>query len=396
MAAIRTNQHGTLSIGFRYRGVRHFLSTGLPDTKPNRQKVRLKAKAIEYDISLGRLDVHKYFPQIIAEGSADETLSDFFTFYVKEKTIRPSSWRSLNWAWDGYISPYFGAYKLKDISKHEVLVFRNFLLEKGLANGSANLIMTHLACILTRAHEEGKIPTYPMKKLGKLDNESQKVDPFSFEELRHFLTYLEASKPEFFDMVFIWSRCGFRMGEILALKWSDIDYLNAQLNINRTLLNDGSEGPPKTKNSKRTLPLRPAVVEAFKRQEKRSRMACDYIFPDPRLKGRYVMPVVYWRQFKNLLIFAGLRDRSPNQLRHTFATLHIAAGENITWVSKMLGHRNVSTTLERYNKYIPNLTRNDGSAFEAALGKTPLQGFRDKLKEVNSGNEKGPSNVPKG
>ena len=55
-------------------------------------------------------------------------------------------------------------------------------------------------------------------------------------------------------------------------------------------------------------------------------------------------------------------------MRHTFATLHIAAGENISWVSKMLGHSNVEITLKKYNRFVPNLTREDGSAFEKIMG----------------------------
>lgn len=54
-------------------------------------------------------------------------------------------------------------------------------------------------------------------------------------------------------------------------------------------------------------------------------------------------------------------------MRHTFATLHIAAGESITWVSQMLGHSNVEVTLKKYNRFIPNLTREDGSAFEMVM-----------------------------
>jgi integrase len=376
MAAIRTNRHGVICIGFRYRGQRYFLSTGLSDTKQNRINATRKAKAVEYGISINSLDLSRYFPNSALKGiAAISTLSDFFPYYKAEKTIRESSWRSLNWAWDKYIEPHFGSLNLSAIDKHEVMVFRNQLIEKGRAPGTINLIMTHLAGILTRAHEEGKIPTYPMKNMGKLDANSEKIDPFSFDELRHFLDFLDASKPEHYDMVFIWASCGFRMGEILALKWADVDYYNGTVSVNATMLNDGKEGPPKTKNSRRTITMRPTVVESFKRQEKRSRMAGGNVFTNPATGKPYNMPVVFWRRFKNLLTLAGLKDRSPNQLRHTFATLHIGAGENVTWVAQMMGHRNVSTTLERYNKFVPNLTRNDGSAFESALQKSTISGF---------------------
>jgi integrase len=62
-----------------------------------------------------------------------------------------------------------------------------------------------------------------------------------------------------------------------------------------------------------------------------------------------------------------LKYRPPKHLRHTFATLHLAAGENITWVSQMMGHSNAQMTWARYNRFLPNLTREDGSAYERIM-----------------------------
>jgi integrase len=365
MAEIRTNQYNVLLIDFRYKNKRHVLSTGLKDTKPNHRLVSLKCKAVEYDIKLDKLDISRYFPQYKKESSNGNTLAEFFEYYKKEKSIRASSFSNLLWAWNEYINPYFGHYKLPDIVKHEILVFRNSVNAR-LKVSSTKSVMTHLAGIMTRAHEEGLIVNYPMKKLGVLQSDTEPIDPFSFDELKHFIDFLTKGNYPEADMVYIWSRCGFRQGEILAQKWDDLDYYKLQINVLRTLVNSGVENPPKTANSKRTLTIRPDVIAAYKRQEKRSRMLGEYIFPNSVTGQRYNFPITFWKRFKYLLNLSGVKYRSPNQLRHTFATLHIAAGENITWVSKMLGHSDVSTTLKRYNKFIPDLTREDGSAFEKA------------------------------
>lgn len=365
MAKMRIRK-GIIYVDFRYQCKRYVLSTGLPDTKQNKQTVNLKLKAIEYDISINKLNLARYGFKDDKKEKREFTLSEYFNErYVKEKNIRQGTWEILNWTWNTHIFPRFGHYKLSEISSHEILVFRNYLLnEKKLAGSSINTIIKHLSIIINNAIDARLLSETPLKKIGKLPEETNSVDPFSFDELHHFLDFLKDKKPYYYDMIYIWSRCGFRHGEILALKWDDLDYYNRQLNINRTLHINGVEGLPKTLASKRSISLRPAVIEAFKRQEKRSRMASDYIFLNEITQKRYNGINVFTHVFRHLLKLAGLKYRSPNQLRHTFATLHIAAGENISWVSKIMGHTDTVMTQKRYNKYIPNLTRDDGSAFE--------------------------------
>ena len=90
------------------------------------------------------------------------------------------------------------------------------------------------------------------------------------------------------------------------------------------------------------------------------------------------------KKFRHLLRLAGLKYRPPVQMRHTFATLNIAAGENITWVSKTLGHASVEITLKRYNRFVPNLTRQDGAAFDEMMEKNDQNGNN---LVTNSGNK---------
>jgi len=131
MAKVKTNKHGILVIDFRYHCIRRVLSTGLKDTKANRQSVNLKAKAMEYDMKQGRLNIKKYFPQYVDENDEREkTLAEFFEYYTKEKDVRPSTWTAINYAWNNFINPRFGHYKLTEINKHDILVFRKWLMRR--------------------------------------------------------------------------------------------------------------------------------------------------------------------------------------------------------------------------------------------------------------------------
>lgn len=140
---------------------------------------------------------------------------------------------------------------------------------------------------------------------------------------------------------------------------------NRKILIRETHLPSGYDGPPKTLHSLRDVQMRPEVVDAFKRQEARTLLQDGYVFLTHA--NRPFSDAFMRKKFRLLTKLAGLKYRSPKQMRHTFATLHIAAGENITWVSKMLGHSSVEITLRKYNRFIPNLTREDGSAFERAV-----------------------------
>ena len=71
-----------------------------------------------------------------------------------------------------------------------------------------------------------------------------------------------------------------------------------------------------------------------------------------------------------VLKMLGVRERPPCQMRHTFATLAISTGENINWVARMLGHKSPVITLERYNRFVPNLTRLDGRALLGTVQKS--------------------------
>jgi integrase len=153
--------------------------------------------------------------------------------------------------------------------------------------------------------------------------------------------------------------------ELYALKWDKIDYFNRKVLVRETRLPSGKEGPPKTPNSIRDVDMRPPVLEAFKRQEARTCLQGGYVFLTHA--NRPFSDAFMRKKFRFLQKLANLKYRSPKQMRHTFATLHIAAGENISWVSRMLGHSSVEITLKKYNRFVPNLTREDGSAFERIM-----------------------------
>jgi len=372
--AIRT-RNGWLSLYFRCylpdgRRVLCSESLKLKDTQRNRKLAEDKDRAIGYHLKNGSFDYLAFFPhgskaKHFRARATDITMSEWWEEWREGKSTKSTTAQHYEGSWRNHIEPHFGSMLLSDIREQDILIFRKVLQGKGYKASSVNQITKTLCSLLRVAARRGLIAEYVCEEVSVLAESRPDVDPFSFDELRHLFSEVLQKAPEWHELLFIWSRTGLRPGELYALKWGNVDFFNSKLLVRESRMRSGEDGTPKTKHSVRDIDLRPQVITAFKRQYERTGLHDKYVFTNTR--GRALNQAFFSRKFRYLLKLAGMRDRPPKNMRHTFATLHIAAGESITWVSRMLGHADVQITLRRYNRYIPNLTREDGSAFERAM-----------------------------
>jgi len=144
---------------------------------------------------------------------------------------------------------------------------------------------------------------------------------------------------------------GLRTGELLALKWEDINFVSKQIHIKKSVTK-GIYSEPKTEWSIRTIDMLPIVEEAFNSLKFHSYMKNSFVFPNSNNKlffdGTHIREGVWRRALK----ISKLDYRALYQTRHTFASLMISKGEDILWVSKTLGHSNLQTTLSKYARFI--------------------------------------------
>ena len=219
---------------------------------------------------------------------------------------------------------------------------------------------------------------YPCIEINRLPETPEEMDPFSFEELQQLLSFVKDEYIYWYSFRHLaahWTPTW----RIICAKWPRVDYFNKKILIRETRTRR-VDGPPKTRSSIRDVDMGQVVYDALKGQEAHSRIVDPegYVFLNEK---KQPLGDEYMRQkFRHILTRADIRLRPPKQMRHTFATLHLAAGEQISWVSRMLGHVNSKITLERYNRFIPNLTHQDGSAFEEKMGKA-----EQALKEAQRG-----------
>jgi integrase len=160
---------------------------------------------------------------------------------------------------------------------------------------------------------------------------------------------------------------GLRRGEFLGLKWADVDLDKATLSVNRsmdTLYGPPEEKAPKRESSRRTVVLVPEAVAALRlhhRRQAEERLAAgpawreqDLVFPttigSPMLGDNLLK-----RNLRPLLEKASLPPLTLHELRHTFATFHLASGEKPKVIQEILGHSSIKTTMDTYSHVIPGM-----------------------------------------
>jgi len=179
---------------------------------------------------------------------------------------------------------------------------------------------------------------------------------------------LEAASGERFEALYVLAiHTGLRQGELLSLKWDDVDVENGLIRVRRTLTRHRGRlllGEPKTKRSRRTVrltePARDALRDHLVRQDVQIESLGD-LYRDQDLvfatqRGTLVNPSnLRKRSFAPLLNKAGLPRIRFHDLRHTCATLLLARNVNPKIVSEMLGHATIAITLDTYSHVLPNM-----------------------------------------
>jgi integrase len=169
---------------------------------------------------------------------------------------------------------------------------------------------------------------------------------------------------------------GLRRGELLGLKWSDIDLEAKSLSVQRSLDATGAFNPPKRNGSRRTVRLTGQAVDAVKghrvrQNEERLRVGSlwkdlDLVFPN-RTGGPMNADNLYHRGFKPLLAKAGLSGFTFHSLRHTCATLLLSKNIHPRIAQEMLGHATISQTMDTYSHVMPGMGDAAATALEEAL-----------------------------
>jgi integrase len=265
---------------------------------------------------------------------------------------------------DRHLIPHFGERPVNAIGKADVLQYRAELAKSRGRNGNEVLspkTINHyvgiLKAILAEAADRYQF-TDPAKRVTRLKVPRKDIEPFTIDEIRLMLANIRVDYRHYLT---VRAFTGMRTGEVHGLKWKNVDFGRQQILVRETS-SKGRTEYTKNDGSQREIDMSPMVIAALKEQAKETQGQSDYVFCD-RDGGPLDAHNVTNRVWYPLLRYLGLRPRRPYQLRHTCATLWLGAGENPEWIARQLGHTTTEMLFRVYSRYIPNLTRKDGSAF---------------------------------
>jgi integrase len=288
-------------------------------------------------------------------------------------TVRQRSWERYEQLVRVHIKPALGRLKLQNLTRAHAKSLYREKLDSGSSPRTVNYIHVTLHKALKDAVADGLIPKNVADGLKPSKPRKKEINPLNPEQAKAFL---EAARGDRYEALYVLAvHYGLRQGELLGLKWADLDMNAGVLQVRRTM-SEARDGriEEETKSGKgRRIDLSQSVLEALRRHrtrqnEERLESASwkDHGLIFPSVKGTPTNSNnLYYRSFKPILKGAGLPDIVFHELRHTCATIRFMKGQHPKRVSGLLGHSSVAFTLDKYSHIIPGL--GDDDVMEEAL-----------------------------
>lgn len=283
---------------------------------------------------------------------------------VKRYSYSPHTTLSFESIIRSQIIPQLGDFTIGELSPMVLQTFVNKLIESGLANRSVRQIFTVVSSSLTTAEKMELIPKSHARAVTLPKQRTRELKVWDIEQVRGFLRLAE-NEPYTYIAFHLAILTGMRQGEILGLRWADVNLSDQLLFVRQTLTQDGKQFLPYTKTSqgtrsiaidRRTVAVLDEHLQRAEADEKRWTVGYQDSGLVVRMKMGMKMHSGHLRYvwFK-LLHESGLPHIRFHDLRHTHASLLLKNNIHPKIVSERLGHASVKTTLDTYSHLLPNL-----------------------------------------
>lgn len=342
----------------------YYIKYPLPDGRQKWERVGANKKEAERVLAARMAAVNGGTYRELREATFEQFATKWLIEYA-EPRVKPSTLDGYQRYLEGHVVPAFGAIPLTRLTTGHIQDFVSGLQARGLSPKSINNYLVPLKLMLKHAVRWGYLASNPADGVERARVTPKEMQALTPEQVRALLAVVAPEDSLFFTTAVM---TGLRRGELLGLQWRDVDFDARQLRVARSVWR-GEFISPKSKRSTRRVDLTPSLLEAFAGARPLGRIedtGTSLIFPGPN--GRPLDPDnLVKRRFLPALERAGVPRIRFHDLRHTYASLLIAAGEHPKYVQAQLGHASIQTTLDRYGHLLPGAYSHGGARLEATL-----------------------------
>jgi integrase len=283
----------------------------------------------------------------------DLIFMDFCERFLKAKKsqVKPSTHEDYKQVVENHLKPFFKRRRMSGITPLVVQDFLSYLEEKKISPATRKKVYRYLKVIIHHAQSLEMIGRDPTSSIRSPRVERKEMDCLTPDEVSRLLSEAD---DQLMPLLAVACFAGLRQGEILGLKWGDVDFIHGNIRVVRTYDPDYGFSEPKSNASRRAVPIPQFLVSILKRlYEKRGHPEPDeLVFPNSAGKPQNRSNLVT-RDFENALKDAGIRRIRFHDLRHTYASLCIAAGMDPKALQKAMGHASISMTMDTYAHLFP-------------------------------------------
>jgi integrase len=333
------------------------------ETKKEAEKY---ANEIENQVNKGTYIVDSKMP-------LSEYLYQWLDLSAKRK-VRDTTFSNYKRSIDKRIIPVLGNINLGDLKVAHCEKFIKNLIEEGLSERYIEYIYAVLYGALEKAVDWELILRNPLRKVDIPRGRRRKYVTWSKEELNKFLHHAQFSDIIYYFAFLTDAYTGLRRGELLGLKWSDMDFVEERINVERNLIYDDQGfrfGPLKTDSSQRSIKIDSYLTSELKRYRKLQmefKLMLGKSYNDDNLvfarqNGNPIYPRTLTTIFNRVIKEACVPKIRFHDIRHTHATLMLEAGASLKEVQERLGHSSIKITGDIYAHVTPNMQEKSAQMF---------------------------------